>query len=54
MPFATTRMDLESIMLNEISQTNIVYYHLNVESKKSPALQADSIQSEPPGNSKIK
>ena len=47
-------MDLESIMLNEISQTNIVYYHLNVESKKSPALQADSIQSEPPGNSKIK
>ena len=36
LPFATTWMDLESIMLNEISQTETssVSYHLYVESKK--------------------
>ena len=34
--FAATQMDLESIMLSEINQskTNIVCYHLYVESKK--------------------
>ena len=34
--FATTWMDLEGIMLNEISQikTNTAWYHLHVESKK--------------------
>ena len=36
LPFATTWTDLESTMLSEISlrETNIVYYHLCVESKK--------------------
>ena len=36
LPFATTWMELERIMLSEISQrkTNIVCYHLYVESKK--------------------
>ena len=35
-PFTTTWMDLEGIMLSEISQrkTNAVCYHLYVESKK--------------------
>ena len=35
MPFPTTRMDVEGIMLSEISQrkTNIVCFHLYVESK---------------------
>ena len=35
-PFSTTWMDLESIMLSEISHTkiNIVWYYLYVESKK--------------------
>ena len=35
MPFATTWMDLEIIILNEVSQkkTNIIWYHLYVESK---------------------
>ena len=28
LPFATTWMDLDDIMLSEISQTNTVYYHL--------------------------
>ena len=34
--FATTQIDLESIMLSEINQskTNIVCYHLYVESRK--------------------
>ena len=36
MPFAATRMDLEIIMLNEISQRKInTIYHLHVESKVS-------------------
>ena len=38
MPFATTWMDLEITILNEISQTdktNIIWYHLYVESKKN-------------------
>ena len=36
LPFATTWMDLESIMLSEISQrkTNTLCYHLYMESKK--------------------
>ena len=36
LPFATTWIDLEGIMLSEISQrkTNAVCYHLHVESKK--------------------
>ena len=36
-PFAATWMDLEIIILNEVSQTetNIICYHLYVESKKS-------------------
>ena len=35
MPFAATRIDLEMIILNEISQIvkNIIWYHLYVESK---------------------
>ena len=35
-PFVTTWMDLEGIMLSEISQikTNIIRFHLYVESKK--------------------
>ena len=34
MPFAATRMDLEIIILSEVTQrkTNVIY-HLNVESK---------------------
>ena len=36
LPFVTTWMNLEGIMLSEISQrkTNTVYYNLCVESKK--------------------
>ena len=36
MAFAATRMDLEIIILREVSQTktNIIWYHLYVESKK--------------------
>ena len=36
LPFATTQMYLEHIMLSKTSQTKIstVWYHLNVESKK--------------------
>ena len=36
LPFAATWMNLEGIMLSEISQrkTNIVWYHLYLESKK--------------------
>ena len=33
MPSATTRMDLEIIILSK-SKTNIIWYHLYVESKK--------------------
>ena len=36
MPFAATWMDLEIIILSEVSQreTNFIWYHLYVESKK--------------------
>ena len=36
MPFALTWMDLEMTILSEVSQikTNIIWYHLYVESKK--------------------
>ena len=36
MPFAATWMDLEIVILIEVSQrkTNIIWYHLYVESKK--------------------
>ena len=36
MPFVATWMDLEMIILSEVSQTktNIILYHLHVESKK--------------------
>ena len=34
MPFAATWMDLEIIIVSEVSQTNIIWYHLYVESKK--------------------
>ena len=36
MPFATTWMDLETVILSEVRQrkTNIIGYHLYVESKK--------------------
>ena len=34
MAFTATQMDLEIIMLSEASQTNIICYHLHVESKK--------------------
>ena len=32
MPFAATRMDLEIIILSEVSQTNTKWYHSYVES----------------------
>ena len=37
MPFAATWMDLEINILREVSQTktNIIWYHLHVESKKN-------------------
>ena len=36
MPFTATWVDLENIILSEVSQikTNIIWYHLYVESKK--------------------
>ena len=36
MPFAVTWMDLEIVIQSEVSQrkTNIIYYHLYVESRK--------------------
>ena len=34
MPFAATWMDLEIIILSEVRKTNIIRYHLYVESKK--------------------
>ena len=33
MPFVATWMDLEIIILSEVSQANIIWYHLYVESK---------------------
>ena len=33
-PSAATWMDLEIIILNEVSQTNTIWHHLYVESKK--------------------
>ena len=34
MPFAAPWMNLESIVLNEVRQRHIIWYHLYVESKK--------------------
>ena len=34
LPFATTRMELESIMLSKVSQRKIPYYFTHVEFKK--------------------
>ena len=37
MPLAATQMDLETVILSEVSQTekdNIIWHHLHVESKK--------------------
>ena len=46
MPFAATWMDLEGIMLSEISQRkkNTVWYHLHVESKKHNKLVNKTIK----------
>ena len=41
MPFVTTWMDLEGIMLSEISQTE-KWYHLYVETKKPIFTEAES------------
>ena len=37
MPFAATRMDLEIIIVSEVSQRkiNIILYHLHMESKNT-------------------
>ena len=35
LPFAATWVDLEGIMLSEISQTNTVWYHIPVEPKNT-------------------
>ena len=39
LPPATTWMDLEGIMLSEISQTNVLSFHLYVEYKKKKTEQ---------------
>ena len=39
MPFAATRMDLEVIILSEVSQTDKDKYHLFVEPKKKKKVQ---------------
>ena len=45
MPFETTGMDLEGIMLSEISQTEkdkyCMRYHLYVEPKKAKHIETD-------------
>ena len=35
MPFAATSVDLQIIILSEVSQTNIIRYHLYVESNEN-------------------
>ena len=35
MPFAATWMNLDIIILSEVSQTKTMWYHLYVESKKN-------------------
>lgn len=44
LPFATTCMDLEGTIISRISQTktDIVWYHLYVESKKKKKAQQTS------------
>ena len=46
MPFAAIWMDLEIIILNEVSQrkTNSIWYHLYVESKKKKRYKWTYIQ----------
>ena len=39
LPFVTTWMKIEGITLSEISQTNIVWYHLCVESKRAELVE---------------
>lgn len=34
LPFSTTQIDLEGILISEINQTNTITFHLFVESKK--------------------
>ena len=38
MPFAATCIDLEIIILSEVRQTNIIWYHLYAETKKGHEL----------------
>ena len=44
MPFAATCMDLEMIILSEVKQrkTNIIWYHLYVESQKKKMIQVNA------------
>ena len=39
MPFSATRMDLETVILRETSQRNIVWYHLYAEPKKNDIIE---------------
>ena len=41
-PFAPTWMELEFIILSEVSQTNTVWYLLHVESKKKKIIKTNS------------
>ena len=43
LPFATTWMDLEDILLNEIIQTKIFYYIIHVECKIVEFVEAEDL-----------